>query len=149
MTDALGIIPPADVPPAEDAPRGRGRRRPADTRPSADRAPRAPRTRKKQTKTEVAKSAEGLHQLAGALILPGTGRPETGKAVLAIAADAGRLWAELAERYPLIGRLFTGGESGVLFVQLFMLYSPLLEVAKAEAEAKAKAKAKASGGSGT
>lgn len=147
VSEALDEIPPpapsAEAPPPDEKPaRPRRTRRaasasasaPADGRPpKADKAPRRPRaTRKTASKAQIRDTATGLHQMCGAMILPSMGRPKTGAAVLAQAEDAGALWAELSDRYPLIGRLFTSGTDGMLIVQLALLYAPIVQAAMAE-----------------
>lgn len=98
--------------------------------PPKDRAPKA--ARPTSTKTQVAQAAQGLHELAGALVLPMAGMPHTGVALVAAAPDAGKLWAELSVRYPAIARVFTGGSDGLLFAQLAMLYFPLITAGLSE-----------------
>lgn len=101
----------------------------------ADKRPRVATRGRRASKKEVTDSATGLHQLAGALFLPKAGLPATGAKVLEKAEDAGELWGELAERYPLIGRLFSSGGDGVLFMKLAMLYFPIFQHAMAEKSA--------------
>jgi hypothetical protein len=77
----------------------------------------------------------GLHQLAGAVVLPMVALPITGQALAAAAPDAAEVWVKLAQRYPAVARLFDTGGDGVLFVQLGMVYAPLVMLALSERQA--------------
>lgn len=96
-----------------------------------ERAPRSTAATRAQ-KVDVAGTVNGLHQLAGGLILPMVGKPATGAAFVAAGPDAGKVWAALAKRYPMIEKLFSTGGDGVLWVQLAMVYYPLISLAMSE-----------------
>jgi hypothetical protein len=99
---------------------------PRPPRATASRAPRAG-----TTKAHVAKSIEGLHAMSGAVAVM-VGKPMTGQLLEATAVDAGKVWAELSDRYPVIGKWLSGGGDAMLFVNLLMIYGPIIMTATAE-----------------
>lgn len=112
----------------------------AGTAPKADRKPRARKAPAVDTK-HVSESVAGLHQLAGGLMLPAMGMHQTGAMLAGSGEQAGEIWAALAKRYPLVGKLFSAGGDGMLLVQLLMLYGPIVQAAMAERSGKSGAMA--------
>lgn len=107
---------------------------------SPDAAPRAPRAPAGQAAADrrVHDSVLGLHQLGGAVIgSPMLSMPITGQALAASAPDAAEVWVKLARRYPAVARMFDTGGDGVVFVQLAMVYAPLVMLALSERQAAA------------
>lgn len=135
-------LPPFDVEPSDFA---SPEPAPADSKPKRTRrASSTPRERKPRARGAVAQSqakrvsesVAGLHQLAGELVLPMAGMPVTGAALVSQADAAGAVWAQLANRYPAIARLFTASGDGLLFAQLAMVYMPVITAALAETSAR-------------
>lgn len=121
-----------DLPP-DDAPAKPGRRRSTTRRPRKDAAPKTPRaTPGARKNTQIVQTVAGLHKLAGELMLPMVGKPNTGALLSATGDDAGKAWAALAVRYPMIERIFTTGTDGMLWVNLAMVYWPVLMIAMQE-----------------
>lgn len=123
-------------PPADEKPRRRnrpttreGRRQAAAAR--ADKTPRQPRNTAAQQSRRVAEGVAQLHALGGATAAM-LGRPATGAALAASAPDAGAAWAQLAERYPAVAAVFTGGADAMVWLKLLMVYAPIVQTALTE-----------------
>lgn len=137
-TAGVKLPPPPEPPEAPDAPKRpttRAARAAAAAarkgQPKADKAP-ARSSNPRKSKTDIAGSVDGLHQLAGMAVLPMVGLPVTGQALAASGADAGVAWAEAAQRYPWIEKAFGTGQDGLVLFKLLMIYAPLISVAMAE-----------------
>lgn len=103
---------------------------------SGDRAPRAPRRSGGMTAEERARAAttvEALHELIGSMVMPNVGLPVTGATLTAAGPDAAQVWVKVAQRYPAVARMLTASGDGMVYLQLFMVYAPLVSLAMTEA----------------
>lgn len=98
----------------------------------ADTKPRSSGTRSSVKRSDVTKGIDGLHTLAGQVVLPLAGMPVTGQALVEAGPAAGEAWAAAAERYPWIGKAFGTGQDGLVLFQLLLVYAPLIQTALAE-----------------
>lgn len=143
MTDTTAepVVPEVAPAPADEKPtRTRRRRTTSTTRPrtsrvgkeTPDKKPRAPRRpTAAATSGQVKTSIVTLHQLGamGATLL---GKPQTGAALESSAGDAAEVWAQLAQRYPAIGRILLGGGDAALIGSLLAVYVPVVMTALSE-----------------
>lgn len=127
--------PPAESKPARPTTRA-GRKAAAEARRAAkaqraDTKPKRPAT----TKSDVAKSIESLHAMAGMIALPMLGLPQTGAKLAETGPEAGKVWADAVKRYPQLERLFGAGTDGLIIFRLLMVYAPIVSMAVGEKSA--------------
>jgi hypothetical protein len=147
--DALALLATVEEPPPplEDTPPATSGSGPTKRKRPTTRAGRAAASAAASAKADsapknsggrpsaVALSVQGIHELLGGLALPMAGMPNTGQALVLTAKDAGKLWGQLAKRYPSIERIFSGAGDGALVLQLLMVYLPVIMAAVNERRA--------------
>ncbi len=132
--DPIPLTSPTDAKPSR-RPRVRASRAKATAPAAGDKAAprgRTPAARKTASAKQVAESVAGVHQVLGVMVLPPMGRHHTAAALLESAEQAGAVWAQLADRYPLIAKLFGGADTMGALMGLAMVYAPIIQIAMAE-----------------